>query len=147
MATRWFALVIGGVYLLIGIAGFIPALGVDRHTPDLTIDAHYRDLFGLFPVNAPHNMVHLLVGALGVLAYRSFNSARLYCRSLAIFYGLLTAMGMIPVLDTVFDLIPVFSHDVWLHALTAFAAAYFGWAVDEDDSGEPIHADMRGTVR
>jgi hypothetical protein len=145
--TRRFALVIGGVYLLVGIAGFIPALGSDRHTPELVFDAHYRNLFGLFPVNALHNVVHLLVGAFGVLAYRGFGSARLYCRGLAVFYALLTAMGMIPTLDTVFGLIPVFSHDIWLHALTAFAAAYFGWAVDEDDSGEPIHADLRGTVR
>lgn len=146
MATRWFALVIGIVYLLVGVAGFIPALGSDRIEPHLEVDSHYRDLFGLFPVNLLHNIVHLAVGALGVLAYSSFPSARAFSRGLAIFYAILTAMGMIPALETTFDLIPLFSHDIWLHALTALAAGYFGWAVDEDDSGEPIHGDMRPTV-
>ncbi|HEV2127044.1 MAG TPA: DUF4383 domain-containing protein [Thermomicrobiales bacterium] len=147
MGTRWFALVVGVVYLVIGIAGFIPALGVDRHTPDLAIESHYRDLFGLFPINILHNVVHLSVGVLGIVAYRSFASARLYCKGLAIFYGVLAIMGMIPVLNTTFDLIPIFSHDIWLHALTALAAAYSGWAVSEDDTGEPLRSDPPGTVR
>ncbi len=34
-------------------------------------------------------------------------------------------MGLIPVLNTSFGLIPIFGHDVWLHALFALAAAYF----------------------
>ncbi len=33
MRTRTFALVAGVVYTLVGIAGFIPALGDDRVTP------------------------------------------------------------------------------------------------------------------
>lgn len=147
MATRWFSLVIGVVYLLVGIAGFIPALGSERMDPALHVESHYRDLFGLFPVNILHSVVHLLVGVLGLLAYRSFGSAQAFSRGLAVFYGVLTVMGMIPALDTTFDYIPLFSHDVWLHALTALAAGYFGWAVDEEDSGEPLHSDMRGTVR
>lgn len=147
MATRWFALVIGVVYLLVGVAGFIPALGSDRMTPALEVESHYRDLFGLFPINLLHNVVHLLVGVLGLAAYRSFGSARAYSRGLAVFYAVLAVMGMIPALDTMFDYIPLFSHDIWLHALTVLAAAYFGWAVDEEGSGEPLHSDMRGTVR
>jgi hypothetical protein len=33
-----------------------------------------------------------------------------------------------------FGLTPLFSHDVWLHAVTAAIAAYFGWGpVDARD--------------
>jgi hypothetical protein len=43
-------------------------------------------------------------------------------------------MGLISAanLHTMFGLTPLFSHDVWLHAVTAVIAAYFGWGpVDE----------------
>ena len=37
-------------------------------------------------------------------------------------------MGLIPVLNTTFGLVPLFGHDVWLHAGTAALAAYFGFS-------------------
>jgi hypothetical protein len=37
-------------------------------------------------------------------------------------------MGLTPVLNTTFGLITLYGHDVWLHALLAIIAAYFGWA-------------------
>ena len=129
MLTRYFALIVGVAYLGAGIAGFIPALGAERTTPALEVHQHYRDLFGLFPVNVLHNIVHLAIGLAGILAFATFNYARLYSRVLAIVYGVLAVMGAIDAgnLNTTFDLIPIFSHDIWLHALTAAAAAYFGW--------------------
>jgi hypothetical protein len=36
-------------------------------------------------------------------------------------------MGLIPALSTMFGLMPIFGHTVWLHAATAAAAAYFGY--------------------
>ena len=86
-------------------------------------------MLGLFPVNVVHHLVHLLVGVLGIAAYRAFDSARLYARGLAIVYGVLAVMGLISAanLHTMFGLTPLFSHDVWLHAGTAVIAAYFGW--------------------
>jgi hypothetical protein len=44
----------------------------------------------------------------------------------AVIYGILTVMRLIPVLDTTFGLIPLYGHDVWLHALLAIVAAHFG---------------------
>ena len=130
MMTRRFALVVGIIYLVIGIAGFIPGLVQGQDYPDLTVDAGSGALLGLFPVN----VVHLLVGVLGIAAYRAFDSARLYSRGLAIVYGVLVVMGLISAanLDTMFGLTPLFSHDVWLHAGTAIIAAYFGWGPVED---------------
>ena len=37
-------------------------------------------------------------------------------------------MGLIPGLNTVFGLVPIRGHDVWLHAASAILGAYFGWA-------------------
>ena len=134
MMTRRFALVVGIIYLIIGIAGFIPGLVQGQDYPDLAIDAGSGALLGLFPVNVVHHLVHLLVGVLGIAAYRAFDSARLYARGLAIVYGVLAVMGLISAvnLHTMFGLTPLFSHDVWLHAGTAVIAAYFGWGPIDD---------------
>jgi hypothetical protein len=134
MMTRRFALVVGIIYLVIGIAGFIPGLVQGQDYPDLAVDTGSGALLGLFPVNVVHHLVHLLVGVLGIAAYRAFDTARLYARGLAIVFGLLAVMGLISAanLHTLFGLTPLFSHDVWLHAGTAVIAAYFGWGPVED---------------
>jgi hypothetical protein len=129
MATRYFALAAGIVYVLVGLFGFVPGAtqSPPAGSPSLAVDTGYGYLLGVFPVNVLHNIVHLAVGILGVVAYRDFDWARTFGRGLAIFYGILTIMGLIPGLDTTFGLIPIFGHDVWLHALTAAVAAYFGF--------------------
>ena len=68
MMTRRFALVVGIIYLVIGIAGFIPGLVQGQDYPDLAVDAGSGALLGLFPVNVVHHLVHLLVGVLGIAA-------------------------------------------------------------------------------
>jgi hypothetical protein len=138
MNARTFALAIGLVFLAVGVLGFLP--GPHAHlpvgAPDLAVDSQYVYLFGLFPVNVLHNLVHLVVGGLGLLAYWRPGAAVSYSRGLAIFYGILAVMGLVPGLDTTFGLIPIFGHDVWLHAGTAAAAAYFGWAGER--AGRPM---------
>jgi hypothetical protein len=71
--------------------------------------------------------VHLAVGVWGILSYPSYVRSRNYARGLAIFYGVLAIMGLLPVLNTMFGLVPIFGNNVWLHALTAAIAAYFGF--------------------
>lgn len=128
MSTKRFAMIAGIVYLLVGIAGFFPAL---LTAPDpahnVTLNVLHGNLLGLFPVNIAHTLVHLAIGAWGVIAARSDSAAITFARSLAIIYAVLAIMGLFPRLDTVFGLIPLHSHDIWLHAGTAAIAAYFGW--------------------
>lgn len=138
MTSRNFAQTAGIVYLAVGVLGFIPGLlGMPRATaPSLALDAGYGLLFGLFPVNLLHNLVHLGVGAWGLTAARNVLSARSFARGLAYFYGALAIMGLIPGLNTLFGLVPLFGHDIWLHALTAAAAAYFGFGAAAADTAE-----------
>jgi hypothetical protein len=51
----------------------------------------------------------------------------MFARGLTVVYGILAVMGLIPALNTMFGLAPIFGHDIWLHAGTALIAAYFGW--------------------
>ena len=130
MTARSFALAAGIAYLLVGVLGFLPGITQPppAGSPDLAVDAGYGYLLGLFPINVLHNVVHLAVGAAGLAAYRSLRGGRTFARGLAIFYGALAVLGLIPGLNTTLGLIPIFGHDVWLHALTALAGAYFGFA-------------------
>lgn len=124
--VRYFALILGITYLLVGALGFFPAAlqPLGPGAPNLAVDAGYGRLLGLFPVNVLHNVVHLGVG---LLAYRSLGGSIGFARGLTIFYGLLAVMGLIAGLNTTFGLIPIFGNDVWLHAGTALVAAYFGF--------------------
>ena len=136
MNTRTFALIFGIVFLIVGAGGFIPGLTDHSATPaaGLTQTGGYGHELGLFPVNTLHNIVHILFGVWGVLAYRSYGGARTYFRAVAIIYGLLTILGLLPATNTTFGLVPIYGNDVWLHALLALVAAYFGW-VNRDTAG------------
>jgi hypothetical protein len=79
-------------------------------------------------VNVLHNVVHLLFGVWGMIAAASIDASRTYARSVAIVYAVLTLLGLIPATNTAFGLVPIYGNDVWLHALLAGVAAYFGFA-------------------
>jgi hypothetical protein len=125
-------LIFGIAYLAAGVLGLIPAalLPPPADAPPTAFTVArlpHRPL----PVNILHTAVHLAIGVWGIAAWRSAGGARVYARSLAILYGVLAVIGLIPGLNTVFGLIPLHSHDVWLHAGTAVIAAYFGWRNEE----------------
>ena len=129
MTARNFALIAGIVYIVAGIAGFVPPLmrPVSPGAPPVSVTAFYGAVLGLFPANILHHLVHLAIGAWGLAASRTIGGSVAFAKTLAIVYAILGIMGLIPGLNTVFGLIPLFGHDVWLHLATAAVAAYFGW--------------------
>jgi hypothetical protein len=142
MTARTFALIIGIAYLAAGVLGFVPMAlrAAPDAAPALGVTAFYGYLLGLFPVNFLHSLVHLAIGAWGVAASRSTRGgARAYAKTIAVFYGALAVMGLIPALNTVFGLIPIHGNDVWLHAGTAVIAAYFGWMTSAKPIARPAH--------
>jgi hypothetical protein len=70
-----------------------------------------------------------MIGLAGLLAWGSLFPAREYCQFLAGFYGVLTLLAFLPGGDTMMGFVPLFRHDIWLHALSAGlgAYAYYGW--------------------
>lgn len=134
-AERYCALIIGILFLLVGIAGFIPALVslpgtnasfVPAGAAHDAYSAGFGYVFGLFPTNFLHNIVHCAVGVLGIASYTSFSSARLFNRGFAISYILLAILGLLPFTNTLFGLMPIFGNNVWFNALSAIAALYYG---------------------
>ena len=111
------ARVFGVALLVVGILGFVPAAVTDGK------------LFGIFPVNTFHNVVHILLGLWGLAGSGSFAGAVAYLRAQAMIYGLLAVLGLIPATDTLFGLVPLHGADVALHAVLAAIAAWAGWGL------------------
>lgn len=127
MSVRHFAMLYGVVFLLAGATGFVPGLSPTHIHPGLSVTAESRLALGLFPVNILHNLVHLAFGLWGVMAARSMAGAVTYARGVALIYAVLTVLGLIPATATTFGLVPIYGNDIWLHALLAAGAAYFGF--------------------
>lgn len=126
---RTFALVMGIVFLAVGVLGFIPAL-LSPATEPIAVETLYGRLLGLFPVNVLHSLVHALFGVWGLIAYRTLSHSVTYAQVVGVSYAVLTVMGLIPALNTLFGLVPLYGHDIWLHAVIAIAAIYFGFFAD-----------------
>lgn len=129
MSAPTFALVAGLLYMTLGILGMLSSLliGAPADAPAPAVTMNYGYLFGLFAVNAVLNSVHFLLGFWGLVAWSGALSAVNYARSLSVVSAVLALMGLIPGLNTAFGFAPLYGHEVWLHALTAIAAAYFGF--------------------
>lgn len=125
--VRTVALLFGIVFLAVGALGFVPGIAEPATHEGVTMEHGSAMLLGLFPVNTLHNIVHLLFGLWGVMAYRSVGGSVGYFRAVAVIYALLTVLGLLPQTNTLFGLVPLHGNDVWLHAVLALVAAYFGF--------------------
>ncbi len=131
-AAQRFALIIGIVYTVMGIMGFIPALvsqpeSLPPYVSDLGVVSGYGYLMGLFPVNTPHNIIHIATGLLGIVTSISLDSSRLFSGQLGIYYTTLAVLGLVPVANTFFGLFPIYGVDVILHGATGIMGIYFGF--------------------
>jgi hypothetical protein len=134
--ARQCALVLGIIFTLIGVAGFfpvfmsLPGANASYVPADLAPGAYsagFGNLFGIFPTNFFHNIIHCAVGLFGMAASRDGLVARTYDRVFAYAYAGIALLGLIPLTNNFFGLMPIFGNNVWFNALTAVIAAYFGF--------------------
>jgi len=137
MSVRYFSLVIGLIYLAFGITGVLPAF-IDpiEVAPKLMSEVGVTDglgyLYGLFPINTFEAMIYVVIGVGGLAGFAGTEIfARLYADTLAVWLGFFGILGLIPIANTFFGLIPLYGNDVYLHLGTAAIAAYFGFFLDQ----------------
>jgi hypothetical protein len=109
------AALVGVVFLLVGIAGFIP--GITTHYSDMTFAGQHSmaKLLGLFMVSVLHNIVHLLFGIAGLALARTARTARLYLIGGGLIYLVLWIYGLIVDQMSSANFVPVNTADNWLH--------------------------------
>lgn len=109
------AMVIGAVFLLFGIAGFIP--GITSHFDELTWAGHHSGalLLGVFAVSVVHNVVHLVFGVAGVVLARSAAAAKAYLLWGGAGYAVLWLYGLVIDHHGPLNFVPVNTADNWLH--------------------------------
>ena len=111
------ATLVGAVFLLVGILGFIP--GITTNYGDLQLAGHGSEakLLGIFEVSVLHNVVHLLFGVLGLAAARTWESARLFLVGGGAVYLALWLYGLVIDEESSVNFVPVNAADTWLHFL------------------------------
>lgn len=126
--VRRVAMVFGVVFLLVGILGLVSPGGTS-----MAADPAPAMLLGLFGMNLLHNVVHLLFGAWGVLASRTFAGAKSYTQIGGIIYLVLAICGYF--IPTTLGFIPIGGNDIWLHALLGVVLAGVGFTAKEAMAG------------
>lgn len=125
--TQKGSLLFGVVFLIVGVAGFIPGLTMDMGSMSVAGDGSMALLLGLFQVSVLHNIVHLLFGVVGLIAARTATGARLYLLVGGIIYLVLFIYGLFTAgMSGGANFVPLNSADNVLHAFLAIAMIVLG---------------------
>lgn len=132
--ARTVAAAFGVIYVLMGLFGFIQS---EPFVTDSTqgLDSATGSVLGLFPINALHNIVHLLLGAILVYGATSRGAAIGALKGVGVIYVVLGIAGFIS--PDGFGLVPLGGTDILLHfgtALVLLAVAFLDR--DERDTRE-----------
>ena len=109
-----FAGAMGLLFLLVGIAGFIPGLTSNYDELELAGPDSGAELFGLFQVSILHNIVHLLF-AVGLIAAARAAWSRAYLLGGGIGYLGVVLYGLLVDNDSDANFLPVNDADTMLH--------------------------------
>ncbi|MER6617762.1 DUF4383 domain-containing protein [Streptomyces xantholiticus] len=109
------SMLVGAVFLLIGVLGFIPGITTDYGTLEFAEHHSEAKLLGLFQVSILHNLVHLLFGIAGLAMARAAATARTFLIGGGIIYLVLWVYGLIIDHDSAANFIPLNTADNWLH--------------------------------
>ena len=129
------AAIVGVVFLLVGVLGFIP--GITTNFGDLSFAGHESDarLFGLFQVSILHNIVHLLFGIAGLALARTAAQARTYLVFGGAIYLVLFVYGLIVGQESAANFVPVNTADDILHLILGIGMIGLGLALTRGSSG------------
>jgi len=110
------ALIFGIIYTLVGIIGFLPALGG-------TFGMAPSALLNIFSINVLHNVVHLVIGVGALTVSGGEEKAAPFLRTFGYILILIAIVGFF--WKNPFNILPIGGPDVWLHLVTGLI---FVWA-------------------
>jgi hypothetical protein len=127
------AALVGLVFLLVGVAGFIPGITTDLYD-GLELAGHEGDamLFGVFEVSVLHNLVHVALGLAGILFARTVSSSRGFLVGGGAIYLALWLYGVVIDRDSDANFVPLNSADDWLHLGLGVGMIFLGLALSRE---------------
>ncbi|MEA5365246.1 DUF4383 domain-containing protein [Amycolatopsis sp., V23-08] len=109
------ATIVGAVFLLVGVLGFVPGITTDYDQLSFAGHNSMAMLLGVFMVSILHNIVHLAFGVAGLAAARTPRGAHLYLIVGGIVYLVLWIYGLLIDHGSDANFVPVNTADNWLH--------------------------------
>jgi hypothetical protein len=128
---RLVVLVLGAVYVLVGIVGFFDAFVTDEVPANMP--SADGQLLGIFPINDLHNIVHLVIGAVLLVGATATDRALWAARGVGVVYLAVGVLGIFAP-DT-FGLMPIGGADIVLHLGTAAVLLAVGFLAPEARTG------------
>jgi hypothetical protein len=124
--ARLYAGLVGVTLVVAGIVGFF-------YSSDFGSPGNVDAVFGILDVNGWHNVVHILTGALGLLAFSAgAYAARQYALAVGAVYIVVAVWGfIIGDGESILSIIPVNTEDNVLHLLLGLAGLAAGYATAE----------------
>lgn len=128
--VRMVALVFGIVFVLAGVAGFIPGI-THEMSPVQGMEIADGAVLGLVPVNVVANVVHLAIGVILIVASRSHSMALNAVRFFGAAYALLAVIGLFA--PEGFGILPLGGVELVIHILTAAVLLFVGFVMPGDE--------------
>lgn len=123
------ARLVGIVFLLVGIAGFIPGVTTNLYDGlEFAGDSGSAELLGLFEISVLHNIVHGLFGVAGLAMAATASGARTFLIGGGAIYLLLAGIQAVGAGDWV----PLVGPDLWLHLALGVGMVGLGVALTRD---------------
>ena len=120
---------VGIVFLLVGIAGFIPGITTNLYDGlEFAGNDGNAELLGIFKVSVLHNLVHGLFGIAGLALAKTASGARTFLIGGGAIYIVLWLLGLLGGADW----IPSNSADDWLHLVLGVALIGAGYVLTRD---------------
>jgi hypothetical protein len=113
-------------FLGVGVLGFVP--GVTTNLDEITFSGHESEamLIGVFQVSILHNVVHLLLGVIGLVLASTTGGARGFLLGGGVVYLLLWLYGLLVDEMSSANFVPLNNADDWLHLGLAAAMILLG---------------------
>ena len=112
--VRWAGIVIALFFLAIGFAGFYPGVTMNFNNIEMGYGSEAMVL-GIFQVSVLHNVIHLILGALGLALSRTSHASRRYLRIAGVVTALLFLFGLLVDPSSMANFVPLNTVDTWTY--------------------------------
>ncbi|MDG9684335.1 DUF4383 domain-containing protein [Streptomyces sp. DH18] len=130
-------MIVGAVFLLVGILGFIPGITTDYDTMEFASHHSEAKLLGVFQISILHNLVHLAFGVAGVAMARAVSAARTFLLAGGAVYLILWLYGLFVGHHSSANFVPLNTADNWLHLVLGIGMITLGVVLTRRRANNP----------